>query len=232
MAALCKGNSSGEPLNCHCFLWLGEKAWLTFALHKSPGSRTMWWRWRSQIGPQGGYEFPAGRAVGGGVHQFIRKQTMIRLCAETVERFSLVTTYSTWFPSPCTLNHIPLLASSPWETLGFLLTCPSPLMELLVGRCCYPWQRDIFGNQELEWKGQYFFCNQGAALIYFFTESFMEYQVVIGKNSQRRVMGKKAIQWPGKAEFLWSLPAVPLHPRNLRWDPSKPFFGEDTNLYI
>lgn len=41
----------------------------------------MWWRWRSQIGPQGGYEFPAGRAVGGGVHQFIRKQTMIRLCA-------------------------------------------------------------------------------------------------------------------------------------------------------
>lgn len=53
-----------------------------------------------------------------------------------------------------------------------------------------------------------------------------------GKNSQRRAMGKKAIQWPGKAEFLCSLPAAPLHPSNLPSDPSEPFSGEDTTPYI
>ena len=134
-----------------------------------------------------------------------------------METFSLVTAYSTWFPSPCSLNHMPLLASSPWETLGFLLTCPSPLMELLVGRCCYPWQRDIFGNQGLEWKGQYFFCNQGASLIYFFTESFVEYQVVMAKIPREEWWGRKSF----KAWESW----VPLEPASSTSPSQKPPLG-------
>lgn len=39
-------------------------------------------------------------------------------------------------------------------------------------------------------------------------------------------MGKKAIQWPGKAEFLWRLPAAPLHLRSLPSDTAVPFFGK------
>lgn len=50
-----------------------------------------------------------------------------------------------------------------------------------TGRRCYPWQENIFGNQLLEWKGQYFFCDQGASLIYFFMGSFVEYRVVMAK---------------------------------------------------
>lgn len=105
------------------------------------------------------------------------------------------------------------------------------LMELLVGRCCYPWQWGIFESKGLEWKGQYFFCNQGASLIYFF-RVLQGVSGCDGQNSQRRVIGKEGIQWPGKAGFLWSLPAVPLHPWNLPSDPSEAFFGEDTTLYI
>ena len=246
-----------------CFLWLGKKAhnWPLHCInHQVPGQCG---GGEGQTGPQEGHEFPASRAVRGGVNQFTRKQWQdsvlcslksllpyaphlscpstlasseqfsqgyLRCCPwawgpktsrqikhnsqwqkkrktlhpETVEKFSLVTAFSTWFPCPHSLNHMPLLASSPWETQGFLLTCPSPLMELLVGRCCYPWQRDIFGNQGLEWKGQYFFCNQGASLIYFFTESFVEYQVVMAKIPREEWWGRKSF----KAWESW----VPLEP--------------------
>lgn len=109
---------------------------------------------------------------------------------------SLVTTYLVSLsPTP---NHIPLLASSPWQTLGFLLICPFLLMEPVVGRCCYPWQGNIFGNQGLEWKGQYFFCNQEASLIYFFTESFMEYRIVMAKIPREEWWGRKPFNGLGK----------------------------------
>lgn len=53
----------------------------------------------SQPGPREQHEFPADRAVGGRVIQFIREQKTLRLCAETEKRFSLVTTYLV-SPSP------------------------------------------------------------------------------------------------------------------------------------
>lgn len=110
----------------------------------------------------------------------------------------MVWTYGTRVPSPRTPNCFPLLASSPREALGFLLTCPSPLMVLPVGWCCYPWPGDIFGNQGSEWKGQYFFCNQGASLIYFFTGSFMEYRVVMAKIPREERWGRKPFSGLGK----------------------------------
>lgn len=68
-------------------------------------------------------------------------------------------------------------------------------MEPFVGRCCYRWRETIFGNQRLEWKSQYFFCDRGASLIYFF--------IFDGENSQGRVMGGQATtQWPWESWFL------------------------------
>lgn len=224
----CSRTSRGEPLKCHCFLRLEQKAWLTLC--------TAWVirclgnvGGRSDSTSRGTWVSYYNRAPGGGVHQFVRKQNTVRLCTLGPWRGSHWL-WPTWLPSPHGSKHVSFLASSPWETPGFLLTCPSSLMEPFVGRRCYPWRDGIFGNRRLEWTGQYFFCDQGASLIYFFMKPFMEYRVVMAKIPREEGWGRSHPVALGK--LVPSETASSAYPRNLPCDPAQPLFGEETALCI
>lgn len=145
---------------------------------------------------------------------------MVRLCSELWRGSHWVS----GFPLPK-----PRVIFLSWKSALRDTGIPADLSLLVngatCGRCCYPWQRDIFGNQGLEWKASIFSVSKEHPW-------FISHGVLHGvsgcdaKNSQRRVMGKKAIQWPGKAELQWRPPAASLHPRCLSRDLPEHFLGE------
>lgn len=127
------------------------------------------------------------------------------LLSGTAKRFSLVTAY---FGFPLPKARIIFLS---WhvrhETPGFLLTCPSSLMEPFAGRHCYPWRDSIFGNSDWSGKANIFSVNKEHP--WFISSRSPSWSIGLWwQKFPEKSDGEEATRWPWESWFLRRLPAA------------------------